>query len=107
MTLDPILCDLVVAKGEYLETLEWNELFERCRARLTSVTSVSVNGKAPVIKKGKMEQIVLNVQLRAGNKKVCRFSVRPGIQCGDFFLCSIHDRFLLFLYDHHTIHLYS
>lgn len=42
----------------------------RCLGKMTAGHRVIVNGKEPIIRKGKLEPIELMVATRAGNKKV-------------------------------------
>lgn len=70
MTLDPHLHDLAINKNEYYEKLPWEDLYSRCQQKLSTVYSMSLNGKEAVIKKGSLEPILVNVQRRSSNKKV-------------------------------------
>ena len=70
VTLDPILSDLVLNKGDYTERLPWEDLFARCVSKLSLAYEITFPGQQPVLKKGKLEPIVFNIATRSGNKKV-------------------------------------
>ena len=70
MTLDVVLSDLVLAKSEYVESLRWDDLFSRVLQKLTPAYQCTHPGQAPVIRKGKLQPVTLNVQQRGSNKKV-------------------------------------
>ena len=69
-TLDPILSDVVLNKGEYLESLRYDELTTRCLSKMTLAHKMSFNGQPAVLKKGKLEPVNIKVVQRSGNKKV-------------------------------------
>jgi hypothetical protein len=71
VTLDALLSDIVLSKSEYLETMPWEEIISRCQSKMNPGFQVSIGGAPPVLKKGKVEPITLNVVQRGGNKKVC------------------------------------
>lgn len=70
MTLDPWLADLLLAKSEYQEQLPWEQVFSRCLNKLSAAYRLSRPGEPDVVKKGRLEAIMLSVMQRAGNKKV-------------------------------------
>lgn len=70
MTLDPILTDVLLNKSEYIETLRYDELTMRCLNKMTLAHHMSFNGQPPVLKKGKLDPIKINIVTRSGNKKV-------------------------------------
>ena len=67
---DVVLSDLVLAKSEYVESLRWDDLFSRVLQKLTPAYQCTHPGQAPVIRKGKLQPVTLNVQQRGSNKKV-------------------------------------
>ncbi|ELT91730.1 hypothetical protein CAPTEDRAFT_202452 [Capitella teleta] len=85
VTLDPLLCDALIHKSEYMETISWEEITNRCLSKMNPGFQVSVGGAPPVLKKGKVEPIVLNVAQRGGNKKVypaeLAHFVQKGVAC--------------------------
>ena len=66
-----MLSDIVLRKGEYAEVMQWEDLIPACTAKMSPAYQVSVAGQDPVIKKGKLQPVVINVAQRTGNKKVC------------------------------------
>lgn len=75
MTLDPILSDVMLKKGEVAASLSWEELMSRCQAKLSTVYEmIFPNQSAPVIVKGELEPVEITTASRAGNKKVTLIS---------------------------------
>jgi translation initiation factor 2D len=68
--LDATLCDAVVPRGDYVEVLRWDELIDRCLAKMSAVHRVTFTGCEPRIHRGHIEPISLDVQQRGANKKV-------------------------------------
>lgn len=54
----------------YTETLAWDELIGRIHGKLTAAYQYTLPGKAPVVKKGAVQPITMDVQKRGGNKRV-------------------------------------
>ena len=76
VTLDPIMSDVLLNKGERADTLQWDELMTRCLARMGTVhqmTFPSEGGQEEqtVVVKGELECIDISTAKRSGNKKVC------------------------------------
>ncbi len=90
VTLDGPLSDLLLNKGEYIELLSWEEVFSRCQAKMSPAYGVAVPGQRPVVKKGKLEPILLNVATRAANKKVrkCHGSCYKYLNISNCYLAS-------------------
>lgn len=75
VTLDPILSDVLLKKGETAATLSWEELMSRCQSKLSIVYEmIFPNQTAPVIVKGELEPVDITTASRAGNKKVTLIS---------------------------------
>ncbi|XP_046456251.1 eukaryotic translation initiation factor 2D-like [Daphnia pulex] len=75
VTLDPILSDVMLKKGEVAASLSWEELMSRCQAKLSTVYEmIFPNQSAPVIVKGELEPVEITTASRAGNKKVTLIS---------------------------------
>ncbi|XP_013401541.1 eukaryotic translation initiation factor 2D-like [Lingula anatina] len=70
VVLDPILTDCLVSKNDYVTHLRWEDLTSSCLSKLQVVHQITFPGQKPVIKKGKIQLIKINVVQRAGNKKV-------------------------------------
>ncbi|XP_052685586.1 eukaryotic translation initiation factor 2D-like [Crassostrea angulata] len=71
VTLDPLLASIVLNKGENDVTqLRWDDLTSRIAGKMQNVFKVEFQGQPPIIRKGKMEEITLNVFQRGSNKKV-------------------------------------
>ena len=69
--MDPILSDVLLKKGEKIETMGWDELMNRCLAKLSVVHQlIFPRQAAPVLIKGELEPIDITTANRAGNKKV-------------------------------------
>jgi len=72
--LDPPLCDAALDRGEYVETLTWEELQSRILTRMTRGYEITRStGVRPEVRKGAPEQIRLDVVQRGANKKVSGF----------------------------------
>jgi len=72
--LDTVLHDALVARGDYVEALRWDELVSRCLARMTSVHCVTFAGAETQVHRGRLEPIELDVVQRGSNKKVVTYS---------------------------------
>ena len=68
--LDAVLHDALVARGDYIEALRWDELTSRCLAKMTPVHCVTFTGAETQIHRGRLEPIELDVVQRGSNKKV-------------------------------------
>ena len=69
VTLDAILSDLLLNKGEYLEVLTWDEILSRCQSKMSPAYRITVSGQQGTVKKGKLEPIKFTVEKRGSNKK--------------------------------------
>lgn len=75
VTLDPILSDVLLKKGETAASLSWEELMSRCQVKLSTVYEmIFPNQTTPVIVKGELEPVEITTASRAGNKKVTLIS---------------------------------
>ncbi|XP_063607889.1 eukaryotic translation initiation factor 2D-like [Penaeus indicus] len=71
VNLDPVLHEAVVNRKEgYKEQLRWDEIFSRMLGKMAPAIRITRPGFNPVIRKGKLEPIEINVAKRSGNKKV-------------------------------------
>eukprot|EP00058_Branchiostoma_floridae_P005947 XP_002591435.1 hypothetical protein BRAFLDRAFT_205481 [Branchiostoma floridae] len=83
IVVDPLLCDALRQKGEDLTHLTWEELFTRCCDKMSPCAQLIFPGQPPILKKGKLEPVDVQVQQRSGNKKVTLiynlegFGIRP------------------------------
>ncbi|KAK3599846.1 hypothetical protein CHS0354_022416 [Potamilus streckersoni] len=69
--LDPVLADIVLNKEEGdITTLKWEQLFSRFTSKMQTVHEITFPGLPPVLKKGKVEPIKIDVVQRASNKKI-------------------------------------
>ena len=69
--MDPILSDVMLKKGEKIETMAWDELMNRCFTKLSVVHQlIFPRQTAPVFVKGELEPIDITTANRSGNKKV-------------------------------------
>jgi hypothetical protein len=85
VTLDTTLCDALVARGEYIEVLRWEDLMDRCLKKMTACHQVTFAGSRPQIRRGHFEPIELDVVQRGANKKVTRLNskmINKGCSCG-------------------------
>jgi len=71
--LDAVLHDVLVARGDYVETLRWDELVSRCLTKMTPVHCVTFAGAETQVHRGRLEPIELDVVQRAANKKVATY----------------------------------
>lgn len=71
VVLDPILAEILLkpAEGDQ-STLKWDTMFSRLLGKMSSVNEIKVFGQAPVIRKGNLDPIKIDVLQRASNKKV-------------------------------------
>ncbi|XP_057297814.1 eukaryotic translation initiation factor 2D-like isoform X1 [Hydractinia symbiolongicarpus] len=70
VNLDALLTDVLFGKKDYEESLTWDQLLTRMLDNMNMCHEVTLPGKKPIIKKGKMEMIEVSVEQRMGNKKV-------------------------------------
>ncbi|XP_069800692.1 eukaryotic translation initiation factor 2D [Dendropsophus ebraccatus] len=72
VTVNPIICDCLLDKCEQNDVtcLKWDDLVTRCIERMQHSHQVTFPGRPPVIRKGNIEPIDINVAQRASNKKV-------------------------------------
>ena len=70
MKLDAVLHDVLVSRGDYVELLRWDELVNRCLAKMTPVHCVTFAGAETEVHHGRLEPIELDMVQRASNKKV-------------------------------------
>ncbi|XP_072886968.1 eukaryotic translation initiation factor 2D isoform X1 [Hemitrygon akajei] len=70
--VNPTLCDCILEKSEHhtLTKLKWDDLFARCLERLQECHQVTFPGQKPIVRKGCIKHIVIDVAQRASNKKV-------------------------------------
>lgn len=68
--LDAVLHDTLVSRGDYVETLRWDELVSRCLAKMTPVHCVTFADSETQVHRGRLEPIELDVVQRGSNKKV-------------------------------------
>ncbi|XP_051890752.1 eukaryotic translation initiation factor 2D isoform X2 [Pristis pectinata] len=70
--VNPTLCDCILEKSEHhiVTKLKWDDLFARCLERLQECHQVTFPGQNPIIRKGSIKPIVIDVAQRASNKKV-------------------------------------
>jgi len=68
--LDAVLHDTLVSRGDYVETLRWDELVSRCLAKMTPVHCVMFADSETQVHRGRLEPIELDVVQRGSNKKV-------------------------------------
>ncbi|XP_059351890.1 eukaryotic translation initiation factor 2D-like isoform X2 [Daphnia carinata] len=75
VTLDPILSDVMLKKGEIIPSLSWEELMNRIQMKLSTVYEmIFPNQTTPLIVKGELEPVEITTASRAGNKKVTLIS---------------------------------
>ncbi|XP_059509355.1 eukaryotic translation initiation factor 2D isoform X2 [Stegostoma tigrinum] len=72
VTINPTLCDCILEKSEYhnVTKLTWDDLFSRCLRSLQECHEVTFPGQKPVVRKGQIKPIDIDVAQRASNKKV-------------------------------------
>ncbi|KAG8589265.1 hypothetical protein GDO81_006323 [Engystomops pustulosus] len=72
VTVNPVICDCLLDKSEQhdITLLKWDDLVTRCLERMQHSHQVTFPGSSPVIRKGNIEPIDINVAQRASNKKV-------------------------------------
>ncbi|XP_072135056.1 eukaryotic translation initiation factor 2D isoform X2 [Mobula birostris] len=70
--VNPTLCDCILEKCEHhtVTKLKWDDLFARCLERLQECHQVTFPGQKPIIRKGCIKHIIIDVVQRASNKKV-------------------------------------
>ncbi|XP_024149794.1 eukaryotic translation initiation factor 2D [Oryzias melastigma] len=70
--INPTLCDCLLEKMEYqeVEFLKWDDVFSRTLGRMNECYQLVFPGRAPVVKKGRVEPIDISVASRGSNKKV-------------------------------------
>lgn len=70
MILGPVLSDVAINRGEYIEILRMDDLTTRVINKMTHAYQIHLPGQRPTIKKGRIEPVVISVAQRGGNKKV-------------------------------------
>ncbi|XP_067913387.1 eukaryotic translation initiation factor 2D isoform X2 [Heterodontus francisci] len=72
VTINPTLCDCILEKSEHhaITKLTWDDLFTRCLQRVQRCHQVTIPGQKPIIRKGNIKHISIDVAQRASNKKV-------------------------------------
>uniref|UniRef100_UPI00398E9CD0 eukaryotic translation initiation factor 2D isoform X2 n=1 Tax=Pristiophorus japonicus TaxID=55135 RepID=UPI00398E9CD0 len=72
VTINPILCDCILEKSEHhvVTKLKWDDLFTRCLEKLQQCHQVTFPGQKPIVRKGNIKPISIDVAQRASNKKV-------------------------------------
>nr|XP_020666327.1 eukaryotic translation initiation factor 2D [Pogona vitticeps] len=70
--VNPILCDCLLNKSEQDEVLKlkWDDLLSRCLDQLQPFHQVTVFGHEPIVRKGNIDPIDINLAQRSCNKKV-------------------------------------
>ncbi|NXF98913.1 EIF2D factor, partial [Sakesphorus luctuosus] len=70
--VNAVLCDCLLDKSEQDEIshLKWDDLLSRCLDRLQSFYRVTCFGQEPVVRKGTIHPISVNIEKRSANKKV-------------------------------------
>uniref|UniRef100_A0A8C6JL92 Eukaryotic translation initiation factor 2D n=1 Tax=Melopsittacus undulatus TaxID=13146 RepID=A0A8C6JL92_MELUD len=70
--VNAILCDCLLDKSEQDEIshLKWDDLLSRCLERLQPLHQVTFFGQEPIVRKGNIEPIDINIAQRSSNKKV-------------------------------------
>ncbi|NWR92922.1 EIF2D factor, partial [Furnarius figulus] len=70
--VNAILCDCLLDKSEQDEIshLKWDDLLSRCLDRLQCFHQVTFFGQEPIVRRGNIEPIHLNIEQRSSNKKV-------------------------------------
>ncbi|XP_053562567.1 eukaryotic translation initiation factor 2D [Bombina bombina] len=70
--INPILCDCLLEKSEQnnILALKWDDLLSRCLERMQHSYQVLFPGQSPIIRKGNIEPVEINVLQRGSNKKV-------------------------------------
>ncbi|XP_045160604.2 eukaryotic translation initiation factor 2D-like isoform X2 [Mercenaria mercenaria] len=68
--LDPILAEMLLVKAEGdRSTLKWDDVYSRLLNKMSPVYEMLFEGQPPVIRKGNVEPIKIDVVQRASNKK--------------------------------------
>ncbi|CAH1774317.1 unnamed protein product [Owenia fusiformis] len=70
VVMDPVLTDAVLGKASNVPTLRWDEMIQKCQARMAPCYSITYPGQTPIIKKGSVDPITITIAKRMGNKKV-------------------------------------
>uniref|UniRef100_A0AAY5EY37 Eukaryotic translation initiation factor 2D n=1 Tax=Electrophorus electricus TaxID=8005 RepID=A0AAY5EY37_ELEEL len=72
VSINPVLCDCLLEKSEYqdVELLKWEDLLSRVLSRMQACHQLLFPGQVPVVRKGQVEPIDINVASRGSNKKV-------------------------------------
>uniref|UniRef100_A0A8C5MTM6 Eukaryotic translation initiation factor 2D n=1 Tax=Leptobrachium leishanense TaxID=445787 RepID=A0A8C5MTM6_9ANUR len=70
--INPILCDCLLDKSEYNDValLKWDDLISRCLERMQHSHKIVFPGRTPIVRKGTIDPIDINVAQRGSNKKV-------------------------------------
>ncbi|CAE1304714.1 EIF2D [Acanthosepion pharaonis] len=67
--LDPVLASVVLRPGENKPFLEWKDLVSRLTAKMEVAHELRVSGQAPILRKGQIKNISIEVQKRMNNKR--------------------------------------
>ncbi|CAG5119335.1 unnamed protein product [Candidula unifasciata] len=71
VTLDPILAHIILKPSEGdLDRMNWEQVINRVVGKMQAGIAISAGSDPPVIKKGKLDPIKLEVSMRASSKKV-------------------------------------
>ncbi|XP_078098334.1 eukaryotic translation initiation factor 2D isoform X2 [Mustelus asterias] len=72
VVINPILCDCLLEKSEHhtIAKLTWDDLFTRCLMKLQKCHQVTFPGQKPVVRKGEIKPINIDIAQRGSNKKV-------------------------------------
>jgi len=71
VTMNPEMAGILLEKGENnVVQLTWNQIFQRLPKKMGQCYSLEYPGQPPIIKKGGLPPVTLNVETRSGNKKV-------------------------------------
>ncbi|BFY99154.1 hypothetical protein BsWGS_02194 [Bradybaena similaris] len=71
VTLDPVLAHTILKPSEGdLDRMNWEQVINRVVGKMQAGIAISAGSDPPVIKKGKLEPVKLEVNMRASQKKV-------------------------------------
>ncbi|XP_041052307.1 eukaryotic translation initiation factor 2D isoform X1 [Carcharodon carcharias] len=72
IVINPTLCDCILEKFEHhtITKITWDDLFTRCLERMQQCHEVTFPGQKPIVRKGEIKPINIDVVQRASNKKV-------------------------------------
>lgn len=78
INLDALLTDVLYAKGQHQHTVNWDGIMNLMLKNMNPCHEVVCPGQEPVIRKGKMAYVEVNIENRMGNKKV---TVIKNLEC--------------------------